>query len=85
MPLPKIMGLLKVLRWTPEELTLATGVPLPGLSEKAEETALGFPSTRCPSTGEEEAHVVLGLPGLALDPANLVALRHEGACTSLPP
>ncbi|GAB5603917.1 hypothetical protein FJNA_24430 [Thermus sp. FJN-A] len=71
-PLPKIGGLLKVLRWTPEEFTLATGVPLPGLSERAGvdgEAAPGVPLYKVPVYGEEEVHLVLGLPGLT-------ALRH---------
>lgn len=75
-PLPKIIGLLKVLRWTPEEFTLATGVPLPGLSEKTEETVPGVSLYKVPVYGEEEVYVILGLPGLVLDPADLVALRH---------
>lgn len=60
-PLPKIIGLLKVLRWTPEEFTLATGVPLPGLSEKTEETVPGVSLYKVPVYGEEEVYVILGL------------------------
>ncbi|MCH1927947.1 helix-turn-helix domain-containing protein, partial [Shewanella sp. C31] len=51
-PLPKIVGLLKVLRWTPEEFTLAPGVPLPGLSVTAEEAAPGVPLYKVPVCGE---------------------------------
>ncbi|AFV76341.1 putative transcriptional regulator with C-terminal CBS domains [Thermus oshimai JL-2] len=72
--LPRLMGLLKALRWTPEEFALATGVHLPGLV--GEEPKLGIPLIKVPTWPEGEEHIVLGLPNLSLDPKDLWA--HKG-------
>ena len=72
--LPRLMGLLQALRWTPEEFTMATGVALPGLTEPQEPTP-GVNLLKVPVWGEKDIFLVLGLPGEAPSPRDLRALR----------
>jgi transcriptional regulator with XRE-family HTH domain len=72
--LPRLMGLLQALRWTPEEFTIATGVALPGLTEPQEPTP-GVSLLKVPVWGEKDTFLVLGLPGEAPSPRDLRALR----------
>ena len=71
--LPRLMGLLQALRWTPEEFTMATGVALPGLT--AQEPTPGVNLLKVPVWGEKEVFLVLGLPGETPSPRDLRALR----------
>lgn len=68
----RLLALMKALRWTLEEFTQATGVAVPGLT--TEETP-GVPPV---PLKESEEYLVLGLPGLEVDPRDLRALTHRG-------
>ncbi len=72
----RMRALLKALRWTPEEFTQATGIPVPGLTAEEVPGAPPVPLLKVPLVGSKE-YLILGLPGWEVDPRNLRAMVHE--------
>ncbi|RTG98512.1 helix-turn-helix domain-containing protein [Thermus scotoductus] len=73
----RLLALMRALRWTPEEFTQATGVAVPGLTTEEMPGIPPVPLLKVPLKGSGE-YLVLGLPGLEVDPRDLRALAHRG-------
>jgi len=73
----RLTALMRALRWTPEEFTRATGVVVPGLTVEETPGAPPVPLLKVPVWGRED-YLVLGLPGVEVDPRDLRALEHGG-------
>lgn len=72
----RLTALMRALRWTPEEFAQATGVAVPGLTAEEVPGAPPVPLLKVPVWGTGD-YLVLGLPGVEVDPKDLRALRHR--------
>ncbi len=72
----RILALLKALRWTPEEFTQATGVPVPQVTAEGVPGVPPVPLLKVPLAGSEK-YLILGLPEVDVDPRDLRALAHQ--------
>lgn len=73
----RLLALMKALRWTPEEFTQATGVAVPGVIAEEGPGMPPVPLLKVPLKGQRtEEYLVLGLPGMEVDPRGLWALPY---------
>lgn len=88
-PYHRLVALMKVFRWSPEEFAQATGVKVPGFTAEGVPGAPPVPLLKVPLVGagagaeapasaeEPVEYLILGFPGVEVDPKDLRALAYK--------